>query len=696
MQFIFEKVTDYNLIAPAIKIINSQNRNIISTSKLINDLKLISIIPEDEKSILKNRSDDKFSQKIRNLISHKVLEKYNLAKSSNNQIELTNHGKRLGKFIDNKLYQKDLIEIRNLVIDNDFIENLLMAKLNINFNPFLFQKLDSCDFSVRALKLIKNAGFKYIGDLITNVDQNYLLKFPNSGQKTILEIENFLSKKNLKFGMRSSWNSITNIEILAKEYLKHQVKNISHNIDDIILNYIKRDPKETESKFQRKKLILEKRFALFGKFSTLESIGAEFDITRERIRQIQKSFAAKIKKKEDINFAIKKLINFISKQTPILEETLSELLIKENFFNTVKDIPSLRNIISSFDKFKFDNFLLNNSSFKRENISDKNENKSQFLQEFLVSSKKEEKILNSIVVHSRKWTTKNSFCNFEKLISDLFKTRNFSKFLNIKNSLKKHDNFLWFDDNNFIALDTAGQTILTKLKRLLFIQRKITFEDFMSALLNDNRVGTSPPKEILQKICKINNLNFDQDYIYYSGESMQIPELEKKIIKLFTENGDFLTFWECINLSEKYEIADGSLGYMIYGSYLVKQLDNKVFCLFGTELNQEKIISANERSNREKTKNTNLNIEINWTIEKKVLMTFKLTKSIQMRGYIYIGSTWDKILKGSYYSYDLKEDIKVSHAVWDLKEILRSFNVGNTVKLEFSFEPYKTIKITQA
>ena len=696
MKFVFEKVTDYNLIAPAIKIINSQNKNTITTSKLINDLKLMSIIPEDEKSILKNRSDDKFSQKIRNLISHKVLENYNLAKSSKNKIELTNHGKRLGKFIDNKLYQKDLIEIRNLVVDSDFIENLLMAKLNINFNPFLFQKLNSCDFSARALQLIKNAGFKYIGDLITNADQNYLLKFPNSGQKTILEIESFLSNKNLKFGMRSSWNSITNIEVLAKEYLKHQVKNIGHNIDDIISNHIKRDPKETEINFQRKKLILEKRFALFGEFSTLESIGTEFKITRERIRQIQKNFALKIKKREDVNFAIKRLVNFISKQTPILEETLSELLIKEDFFNTAKDIPSLRNIISSFDKFKFDNFLLNNSSFQREDKSDKNQTKARFSQEFLVSSKKEEKIINSIVVLSRKWTTKNSFCNFEKLINDLFKTRNFSKFLNIKNSLKKHDNFLWFDDNNFIALDTAGQTILTKLKRLLFIKKKITFEDFMSALLNDNRVGTSPPKEILQKICKVNNLKFDQDYIHYSGENMIIPELEKKIIKLFTENGDFLTFWECISLSEKYEIADGSLGYMMYGSYLVKQLDNKVFCLFGTELDQEKITSANERSNREKTKNTDLNIEINWTIEKKVLMTFKLTKSIQMRGYIYIGSIWDKILKGSYYNYDTKEDIKVSHAVWDLKEILKLFSTGNTINLEFSFEPHKIIKITQS
>ena len=74
MKYNFAKVTDYNLIAPALSVINFEESNIITTSKLINNLKINSIIPEDEKKILKNRSDDKFSQKIRNLISHKVLD----------------------------------------------------------------------------------------------------------------------------------------------------------------------------------------------------------------------------------------------------------------------------------------------------------------------------------------------------------------------------------------------------------------------------------------------------------------------------------------------------------------------------------------------------------------------------------------------------------------------------------------------
>ena len=77
MYFIFEKVNDYNLIAPAINTIYSQNSQFVSTSKLIDSLRIVSLIPSEEKEILMNRSDDKFSQKIRNLISHKVLENYN-------------------------------------------------------------------------------------------------------------------------------------------------------------------------------------------------------------------------------------------------------------------------------------------------------------------------------------------------------------------------------------------------------------------------------------------------------------------------------------------------------------------------------------------------------------------------------------------------------------------------------------------
>lgn len=694
MKFEFEKVTDYNLIAPAIITINSENTKIISTSKLINNLRLISIVPQEEKQILKNRSDDKFSQKIRNLISHKVLEKYNLAKSSKNKIELTNHGKRLGKLIHEKLIGQDLTHIASLVKNLEYKKNLLMAKLDINFDPYLFEKLESCDFSVRAKNLIKDLNIKYIGDLANNISQKQIMKLPNSGKKTFHEIEDFLIQKKLRLEMRTNWNNLDNKGNLAKEYSKNQVKDVDFNIDNIISSYLIKKTKESEINFERKKKIIKSRFGLDGRFSTLEAIGNDYKVSRERIRQIQQKFSVLIKNKENVKYAIKKLIKFISAQTPVLESVLGELLIRENFFNSYKDIPNLRSIISSFTKFTFDSYLLSNYQFQRSYNMDQSANtKSQFTQEFLISSKKEEKIINSIVTHSRKWTTKYSYCNFDKLISVLFKTSNYSKYNNVKNSLKLHENFLWFDDENFMALDTAGQTTLKRLKKLLFIHKKISFEDFIGALLNDNRIGTAPPTELLQKICKANDLKFDQNYIYYSGEEIEIPDLESKIIKLFKENDKFLTFWECINLSEDYGIKYGSLAMMMYGSYLVKKLDNKVFCLFGTEIDNKKINLAAERSKKETKLNKDLDININWTKEKKILLQFKLTRIILLQGFIFINSTWDKILEGSYYNYQIKEDIRVGHAVWNLKEILKKFKLGSQVNLEFSFDPTKTVRV---
>ena len=693
MHFIFEKVNDYNLIAPAINTIYSQNTQFVSTSKLIDCLRTVSLIPSEDKKILMNRSDDKFSQKIRNLISHKVLENYNLAEISKNKIELTNHGKRLGKFVESKLKQNQKININELIKEENFLNNLLMAKLNINFNPFLFTKLDSCDFSTRVMSLFHSAGFKYVGDLVTDVDKDFLIKFPNSGIKTLNEIEEFLLKKNLSFRLRTNWHSIENKQELARQYQKLKTKDIDFNLDNLINGYIKQSTKETDSKFERRKKILINRFAINGNFLTLEELGEQFGITRERIRQIQSTFSSKIKNKTDIKFAVRKLINFLSKQTPILEHELSKLLIKEKFFNTKKDIPSLRNIIDSFDKFKFDNFQLVTANYERFKKNEITNSKSTLSQDFLISSKKEEKTVQSIVTQSRKWTTKHSFCNFNKLINNLFKTRNYSSFLNIKNSLKIHDNFLWFDDDNFIALDTASQTILTRLKKLLFIHKKIKYEDFIDSLLKDYRIGTAPPKELLQKICKANNFQFDENYVYYSGEKIEFPDLEGKVIKLFKENGNFLTFWECINLSDKYNILPGSLAMMMYGSYLVRKLDEKIFCLFGTELDQEKILLATERSKKEKELNNDVGIDINWTKDKKVLVNFNLTNAIKHRGYVYINAHWNKILEGSFYSYELKDDIKVGHAIWNIKELISSYKANEKATLEFSFKPSRIVKL---
>ncbi len=68
-------ITEAELIDPAIQIIKDYGKNGISTSDLIKELRLILKPSGEDTKQLKGRSDDKFSQKVRNLKSHRKLEK---------------------------------------------------------------------------------------------------------------------------------------------------------------------------------------------------------------------------------------------------------------------------------------------------------------------------------------------------------------------------------------------------------------------------------------------------------------------------------------------------------------------------------------------------------------------------------------------------------------------------------------------
>ena len=115
-------------------------------------------------------------------------------------------------------------------------------------------------------------------------------------------------------------------------------------------------------------------------------------------------------------------------------------------------------------------------------------------------------------------------------MNNLFKTSSYYKYSNYKKALRFHENFLWYDEENFIAVDTAGQTLLTRLKKILYVNKKISFSDFKEALLNDQRIDSVPPIELLKKICVANNFKFDENYIYYSGYEIEI--FQKRILRM--------------------------------------------------------------------------------------------------------------------------------------------------------------------
>ncbi len=89
-------------------------------------------------------------------------------------------------------------------------------KKKVKFNPILLSSVDDLELTVRSANCLKTENINYIGDLVQKTEFD-LLKTPNLGKKSLTEIKNILSLKNLKLGMKlKNWppkkkNKINNL-----------------------------------------------------------------------------------------------------------------------------------------------------------------------------------------------------------------------------------------------------------------------------------------------------------------------------------------------------------------------------------------------------------------------------------------------------------------------------------------------------
>lgn len=679
----YDKVSDFNLIPSALVVTNNQKDKKISTKKLIEEIKKISIIPEYEKKILKNRNDNKFSQKVRNLVSHKVLEKNNLGGIEDNKFFLNYFGKKLAKICEKNLSFSEKTNIETIINNKDYKEAFLQAKLDIKFPSLLLEIIENFNFSARTLNTLKELNIKYVGDLVSGVEKNKILSIPSSGKKTLSEITNFLKKNSLGFEIFPDWNILENKEAIIKKFNQNKIDNNIRNIDELILNHIQKQPDNSIEKFERKKDILLNRFAINGSFLTLEEIAKKYNITRERVRQIQQKFSNQIKIDINLLDKILKLKKFIHQNTPISEKVLGNLLIKEKYFNNFKNFNALQSIIQSFTNFDLDKFSY---------YYDDNKNTDNSISHFVISYKKstkQQKIINNVISETKRQTRLASYCNFSNLIFNVFKDRNNKKYENFKNYLKLDDNFYWLDDQNFIFEHTPDnrKKVLNVLKKILFTQKKISYEDFKDSLLSNSRIGMSPPLDIMQKICQKEGFKYDNEFIYYSGHKIQMSENEELLIKIFKNNGDFLSMMEIVDLADKENINLGSLGWTMGQRGWCKKLENNIYCLYGTVFDKEKFDNALKKSKQYSRAGNASLLDISWVEKRKTSIKIKISRTIQLKGFLNIPANWLKILEGTYYHSNTKSEVKINGAIWNLDKILNNFEIDDEIELIFSPNP---------
>ena len=70
----------------------------------------------------------------------------------------------------------------------------------LNSNETFMEVINQDGFTVRTCNFLNAAEIKTVGDLV-RLNKRDIPKFRNIGQKTVIELEEFLSKRGLNFGM---------------------------------------------------------------------------------------------------------------------------------------------------------------------------------------------------------------------------------------------------------------------------------------------------------------------------------------------------------------------------------------------------------------------------------------------------------------------------------------------------------------
>ncbi|MCF6244929.1 MAG: winged helix-turn-helix domain-containing protein [Sulfurovum sp.] len=222
------RITESELILPALHVMNDKENGEITTSELINELENLIEIDEEDKGIIQGRKDSYFTQKVRNLKSHNTLTKKGFATYSNGKFKITEKGKEHLSENEEKLKliiaEEKFLQQNSLIITEYFsefnrsIENIKeLAEITITNNslqPHYFNMLYSS--VITSLETYLSDALKF--NLANN--EEFLIKF----------VETFQDFKNVKCDFNDIFNLCNSIESIVEEGLR---SFLYHNLPKI-------------------------------------------------------------------------------------------------------------------------------------------------------------------------------------------------------------------------------------------------------------------------------------------------------------------------------------------------------------------------------------------------------------------------------------------------------------------------------
>ena len=388
----------------------------------------------------------------------------------------------------------------------------------------------------------------------------------------------------------------------------------------------------------RDKSILVKLYGWDGTGrKTLEAVGKEFDLTRERVRQINDKFSRRISWKLHRNLLYLPIfdaaIKYIEQNLPALAKTIELGLVSHGIS---RDSFNLSGLITTA------HLLKRNISFQIMRIKDTR---------FVVdppsknSIKLISQISNKVISHWGLATISDICAEIEQESNNPVDETLIITVLLLNNS------FHWLDQSSgwFWLSSVTRNRLLNQITKILSISGQIDVSELRSGITRNHRMeGFSPPKRVLIEFCrqipwcniegnliKCNNqLNWEEtlrgstEYAFVAvlkedGPVMHRKDLERKCLELG------------INQNTFYQ-------YLSYSPILTKFTDG-VYGLRGAKVDPGLISSLKSTSTRQKRL-----IDFGWTSDRMIWIGLKISENMILTGVFTIPARMKRFIHGEF------------------------------------------------
>lgn len=420
----------------------------------------------------------------------------------------------------------------------------------------LRQKLDGFDLSTRTANCLHAAHVKTIGDLVAlrGVD---VLRWPNAGRKTLAELRMLLESVGLNLAKDQVPQDVGEGRFSSASSGATILEEELHCFVSVV---------DTERNAQ----ILVKLWGWNGQAPrTLDSVGQEFALTRERVRQIEKRALTRLRKHRF--------------EAPLLRAAVSTLQ------SNVPDIDSalgaaLRECGVSSRKFNL------------ESVQDATERLGiKWPFEFVSVGKKrilaldgEGEMYRKAVSLVRKRASERGCMNILSLASELHMEE--SKIPGLRRVLDAVSKFEWLDDSKewLYSVESTRNRLFNLCSKVLGVAPRVHLSELRHAVSKSKRLAMCPPQRVLGSFVERCGLGcVEESVVIANSGSASAPaedSVEGLMLRVLDEHGPVM---DGEVFAEKC-IAAGvnAISFYIYrvNSPVICALGKNVYCKVGADV----------------------------------------------------------------------------------------------------------------